>query len=183
MRLRREAESYNGPSLIVAYATCVDWGHRCVRLRLSSRVALTVGAATAPTRWSCSRRCCRSGNAGNAGRHQPSLASLLPQEAVESGYWPLYRFDPRRRLVDPTASPLVVDSARVGRLAARSRLRCSRQADRSRAATSSTTLRPRIALPTSCVPARSTPRCSPRQRRGVGALARDSLHLCAQHAP
>jgi pyruvate-ferredoxin/flavodoxin oxidoreductase len=23
----REAESYNGPSLIITYATCVDWGH------------------------------------------------------------------------------------------------------------------------------------------------------------
>lgn len=24
----KEAESYNGPSIIIAYATCVDWGHR-----------------------------------------------------------------------------------------------------------------------------------------------------------
>jgi len=50
----REAEAYNGPSIIIAYATCVDWGHR----------------------------------------HGDKAMVQQQVQAVESGYWPLYRFDP-----------------------------------------------------------------------------------------
>eukprot|EP00808_Paulinella_micropora_P004940 g19012.t1 len=53
----REAESYNGPSLILAYAPCVDWGHA----------------------------------AGSKAMVQQM------KDAVDSGYWPLYRFDPRQK--------------------------------------------------------------------------------------
>jgi len=50
----REAEAYTGPSVVIAYATCVDWGHR----------------------------------AGDK-------AMVVQQvQAVESGYWPLYRYHP-----------------------------------------------------------------------------------------
>ena len=35
------------------------------------------------------------------------------KEAVESGYWPLYRFDPRRKLADPEAQCLTVDSPKA----------------------------------------------------------------------
>merc|ERR1719443_1145543 len=50
----KEAESYNGPSVVVAYATCVDWGHRL----------------------------------GDKAMVQQQ------QQVVESGYWPLYRYNP-----------------------------------------------------------------------------------------
>eukprot|EP00457_Paulinella_chromatophora_P000190 gb/GEZN01000190.1/.p1 GENE.gb/GEZN01000190.1/~~gb/GEZN01000190.1/.p1 ORF type:complete len:1838 (+),score=259.55 gb/GEZN01000190.1/:109-5622(+) len=52
----REAENYNGPSLILAYAPCVDWGH----------------------------------SKGSKAMVQ------IQKDAVDSGYWPLYRFDPRQ---------------------------------------------------------------------------------------
>ncbi|CAK9019045.1 Pyruvate dehydrogenase [NADP(+)], partial [Durusdinium trenchii] len=50
----KEAEAYPGPSIIIAYATCVDWGHR----------------------------------AGDKAMVQQQV------QAVESGYWPLYRYNP-----------------------------------------------------------------------------------------
>merc|ERR1719197_803499 len=50
----REAEAYNGPSLVVAYATCVDWGHR----------------------------------------HGDRAMVQQQKEAVDSGYWPVYRYNP-----------------------------------------------------------------------------------------
>jgi len=52
----REAEAYRGPSIVVAYATCVDWGHR----------------------------------AGDKAMVQQQV------QAVESGYWPLYRYHPEK---------------------------------------------------------------------------------------
>ncbi|RMF04149.1 MAG: pyruvate:ferredoxin (flavodoxin) oxidoreductase [Chloroflexi bacterium] len=62
----REAESYNGPSLIIAYSHCIA--------------------------------------------HGINMAKGLEQQklAVESGYWPLYRFDPR--LKDEGKNPLQLDS-------------------------------------------------------------------------
>jgi len=50
----REAEAYKGPSLVVAYATCVDWGHR----------------------------------------HGDKAMVQQQVEAVDSGYWPVYRYNP-----------------------------------------------------------------------------------------
>merc|ERR1740129_1021755 len=50
----KEAEAYNGPSLIVSYATCVDWGHRL----------------------------------------GDKAMALQQIQAVDSGYWPLYRYHP-----------------------------------------------------------------------------------------
>jgi homodimeric pyruvate:ferredoxin (flavodoxin) oxidoreductase len=50
----REAEAYSGPSIVIAYATCVDWGHR----------------------------------------HGDKAMILQMQQAVDSGYWPLYRYHP-----------------------------------------------------------------------------------------
>jgi pyruvate-ferredoxin/flavodoxin oxidoreductase len=61
-----EAESYDGPSLIIAYSHCIAHGIDMTR-----------------------------------GMHQQKLA-------VDSGYWPLYRFDPRR--LQTGGHPLVVDS-------------------------------------------------------------------------
>ncbi len=61
-----EAEAYPGPSLIIAYAHCIEHGYD-----------LALGA------------------------HQQKLA-------VESGAWPLYRFDPRRLLTGE--APLVLDA-------------------------------------------------------------------------
>lgn len=50
----KEAEAYKGPSLIVAYSTCVDWGHR-----MGDKAMVTQQV-----------------------------------QAVDSGYWPLYRYNP-----------------------------------------------------------------------------------------
>ncbi|MDR3143600.1 MAG: pyruvate:ferredoxin (flavodoxin) oxidoreductase [Puniceicoccales bacterium] len=62
----REAESYDGPSLIIAYCPCIAHGY-------------------------------------------PLSLSLQQQKrAVESGYWPLYRYDPRRKAQQ--LPPLVLDS-------------------------------------------------------------------------
>jgi pyruvate-ferredoxin/flavodoxin oxidoreductase len=61
-----EAESYDGPSLIIAYSTCIAHG---INMRL--------------------------------GMDQEDLA-------VKSGYWPLYRYDPRRRAEGK--NPLQLDS-------------------------------------------------------------------------
>jgi len=52
----REAEAYNGTSIVIAYATCVDWGHR----------------------------------------HGDKAMVLQQQQAVDSGYWPLYRYHPEK---------------------------------------------------------------------------------------
>jgi pyruvate-ferredoxin/flavodoxin oxidoreductase len=61
-----EAESYDGPSLIIAYSTCIA--------------------------------------------HGINMAQGMDQEklAVDSGYWPLYRYDPRRRELG--LNPLQLDS-------------------------------------------------------------------------
>ena len=63
----REAESYQGPSLIIAYSHCVAHGY--------------------------------------------SLSQGLEQQkrAVACGYWPLFRFDPRR--TDKGENPMKLDSA------------------------------------------------------------------------
>ena len=52
----REAEAYKGTSIVIAYATCVDWGHR----------------------------------AGDKAMVQQQV------QAVEAGYWPLYRYHPAK---------------------------------------------------------------------------------------
>ncbi|SHJ40052.1 pyruvate-ferredoxin/flavodoxin oxidoreductase, partial [Lutispora thermophila DSM 19022] len=64
----KEAESYNGPSLIIAYAPCINHG-------------------------------IRSG-----------MGTTIRQEerAVKSGYWHLYRFDPR--LKEEGKNPFQLDS-------------------------------------------------------------------------
>lgn len=64
----REAESYKGPSLIIAYAPCINQGIR-------------------------------------KGMGQTMLESKL---AVEIGYWPLYRYDPR--LAAEKKNPFQLDS-------------------------------------------------------------------------
>ena len=63
-----EAESYDGPSLIIAYAPCINHGIK--------------------------------GGLANA--------QLVEKNAVSSGYWNLFRFDPRRK--EQGLSPLVIDS-------------------------------------------------------------------------
>jgi len=50
----KEAEAYPGPSIIIAYATCVDWGHR----------------------------------------YGDKAMVLQMVQAAESGYWPMYRYNP-----------------------------------------------------------------------------------------
>ena len=60
------AESYQGPSLIIAYAPCINHGM-------------------------------------NMGRSQHE-----EKRAVESGYWSLYRFDPRRK--EEGENPFILDS-------------------------------------------------------------------------
>ncbi|HWQ10906.1 MAG TPA: thiamine pyrophosphate-dependent enzyme, partial [Holophaga sp.] len=62
-----EAESYDGPSIIIAYCHCIAHGYDLVQ-----------------------------------GCRQQKLA-------VETGHWPLYRFDPRR--IEQGESPLQLDSA------------------------------------------------------------------------
>lgn len=68
MKAFLEAESYPGPSLIIAYAPCINQGLR-------------------------------------KGMGKSQLESKL---AVDSGYWPLYRFDPR--LHDQCKNPFVLES-------------------------------------------------------------------------
>jgi pyruvate-ferredoxin/flavodoxin oxidoreductase len=67
VRAFQEADSYPGPSLVIAYSHCIAHGY--------------------------------------------DLAYGLDQQklAVETGYWPLYRFDPRR--IDAGENPLQIDSA------------------------------------------------------------------------
>merc|ERR1719421_2631102 len=50
----KEAEAYDGPSIIISYAPCVDWGHR-----LGDKAMVTQQV-----------------------------------QAGESGYWPMYRYNP-----------------------------------------------------------------------------------------
>lgn len=64
----KEAESYDGPSLIIAYAPCINHG-------------ITTGMGT---------------------------SSKQQLKAVETGYWHLYRFDPR--LADEGKNPFTLDS-------------------------------------------------------------------------
>ena len=68
LRAFREAESWHGPSLIIAYSPCIA--------------------------------------------HGVDLSNNLNQQhlAVDSGHWPLYRYDPRRR--DEGKNPLQLDSKR-----------------------------------------------------------------------
>jgi pyruvate-ferredoxin/flavodoxin oxidoreductase len=66
IRAFREAESYDGPSIIIAYSTCIAHG-----IDMSK------------------------------GLDQQTLA-------VKSGYWPLYRYDPRRK--EEGKNPLQLDS-------------------------------------------------------------------------
>jgi pyruvate-ferredoxin/flavodoxin oxidoreductase len=68
MKAFLEAESYPGPSLIIAYAPCINQGLR-------------------------------------KGMGKSQLESKL---AVDSGYWPLYRFDPQ--LADKGENPFQLDS-------------------------------------------------------------------------
>ena len=63
-----EAESYNGPSIIIAYAPCINHG-------------IKGGMGTAP---------------------------MEEKKAVESGYWNLFRFDPRLKL--DNKNPFLLDS-------------------------------------------------------------------------
>ena len=64
----REAESYDGPSLVIAYAPCINHGIRT------------------------------------------GMGTTIKQEkkAVDTGYWHLYRFDPR--LADEGKNPFILDS-------------------------------------------------------------------------
>ena len=68
LKALKEAESYNGPSLVIAYAPCVNHGLRT------------------------------------------GMGTSVKQEkkAVDTGYWHLYRFDPR--LTDEGKNPFVLDS-------------------------------------------------------------------------
>ncbi len=66
MKALVEAESYPGPSIIIAYAPCINHGI-------------------------------------NMGLSQEEM-----KKAVEAGYWPLYRFDPR--LKDQGKNPFILDS-------------------------------------------------------------------------
>lgn len=68
MKALVEAESYDGPSLIIAYAPCINHGIK--------------------------------GGMGNSIEQE--------KRAVESGYWHLYRFDPRRK--EEGKNPFVLDS-------------------------------------------------------------------------
>jgi pyruvate-ferredoxin/flavodoxin oxidoreductase len=63
----REAESYDGPSLILAYSHCVAHGYN-LKYGLNQQ-----------------------------------------KKAVDSGYWPLYRFDPRKKSTEE--NPFTIDSA------------------------------------------------------------------------
>ena len=66
MKALIEAESYRGPSLIIAYSPCINHGI-------------------------------------NMGRSQ-----YEEKKAVDTGYWPLYRFDPR--LKEEGKNPFILDS-------------------------------------------------------------------------
>ena len=65
----REAENYDGPSIVIALCPCISWG-------LKAGMGTSIRAS---------------------------------KEAVEAGYWPLFRFDPR--LAQQGKNPLTVDCA------------------------------------------------------------------------
>jgi len=67
----REAESYNGPSIIIAYCPCIEHGI------------------------------------------DMSLSSKEEKLAVDSGYWPLYRFDPRLKEKGKNALQLDMPAPKV----------------------------------------------------------------------
>ena len=67
----KEAEAYNGPSIIIAYATCVDWGHR----------------------------------AGDKAMVQQMV------DVVDSGYWPLYRYNPAK--ISDSSNGFELDNRRI----------------------------------------------------------------------
>lgn len=72
----REAESYDGPSIVIALCPCISWG-------LKEGMSTVVRAA---------------------------------KQAVKAGYWPLFRFDPRKTAAG--ADPLTIDYQRPdGKLA------------------------------------------------------------------
>ena len=71
VRAFMEADSYDGPSLIIAHSPCIAHGYD-----------LAFGA-----------------------EHH--------KLAVESGYWPLYRYDPR--LIDQGKAPLILDQKKIKR--------------------------------------------------------------------
>ena len=68
LKALKEAESYNGPSLVIAYAPCINHG-------IKSGMGTTI---------------------------------KQEKKAVDSGYWHLYRFDPR--LTEEGKNPFVLDS-------------------------------------------------------------------------
>merc|ERR1719271_65001 len=68
----KEAEAYNGPSIIIAYATCVDWGHR-----MGDKAMVTQQI-----------------------------------QAAESGYWPMYRYNPDNA-GKPDKKALELDAKRI----------------------------------------------------------------------
>ncbi|KAF1683151.1 pyruvate:ferredoxin (flavodoxin) oxidoreductase [Veillonella sp. R32] len=63
-----EAESYNGPSLIICYAPCINHGLKCGMNKVQNEM----------------------------------------KDAVDTGYWQLYRYDPRR--IDLNENPFILDS-------------------------------------------------------------------------
>ena len=63
-----EAESYDGPSIIICYAPCINHGIK--------------GGMT--------------------------IAQIEEKKAVQSGYWNIYRYNPR--LIEQGKNPLIVDS-------------------------------------------------------------------------
>ncbi|XP_013418498.1 uncharacterized protein LOC106179427 isoform X2 [Lingula anatina] len=65
----KEAESFDGTSLIIAYSPCIDWGIEMKNMMHEQK------------------------------------------EAVDSGYWPLYRYDPRR--AEKGAIPFQLDSKKI----------------------------------------------------------------------
>lgn len=61
----KEAEAYEGPSIIIAYATCVDWGHRAGDKAMVHQQAASLDQARAVTQdshswlqtWLASKTC------------------------------------------------------------------------------------------------------------------------------
>ncbi len=69
VQVMKEAESYPGPSLILAYSPCIDWGFDM--------------------------------------KHMMDVQ----KQAVDCGYWSLFRYDPRR--LAENLNPFQLDSKRV----------------------------------------------------------------------
>ena len=70
LRALREAEAWNGPSLVIAYSPCINHGIR--------------GGLT--------------------------LSQQREKDAVETGYWHLWRYNPSHAAEDPAKNPFVLDS-------------------------------------------------------------------------